>query len=128
MYDKENFFIATMSLNKTFDDLMELILDELEWDFDHLYTVYCSYTGSTFNTRRKNSIKFSVEPYDDQEYFTTCKLKEMDWEKIKNIYVNYDYGENHWFECKIMGFIFEKGVKVKILKSIERKLDQYGRF
>ena len=44
MYDKENFFIATMSLNKTFDDLMKLILDELEWDFDHLYTVYCSYT------------------------------------------------------------------------------------
>jgi hypothetical protein len=124
LYDKTNYFVAVIPLKKTFDDLMSMILKEFDWDDDHPYSIYCSYAGTTQNTRLKNSVVFScLDPWEDEES-TSEYLDSITWERIKNVYVNFDYGDDHWFGCKIMGLESGKN-KIVILKHLDKKLRQY---
>lgn len=122
---KDNSFTVAMPLSKTFDHFMDVILDQMEWDHDHQYAIYCSYAGSTVRTKCKNAIVFTTYPIDDDEGFSSCKLNCLDWDKIKDVFVNFDFGDDHWFDCKIVKKFDAPTTKIKVISPLKIKWDQY---
>jgi hypothetical protein len=101
------------------------ILDQMGWDDDHQYAIYCSYAGTTKNTRLRNSVVFTTSPMDENELTSRKKLSSVDWDGIKHIFVNYDFGDDHWFECKITNIIDDDTNKIVVVDPIKETFDQY---
>ena len=122
---KKNSFTILIPLNCSFDDLMLVILDQMKWDSDHLFAIYCSYAGTTKRTMVKNSFVFTTDPMDENERCSSNKLQSIDWSMINGIFVNYDFGDNHWFECKILKLKEEIINNIIIVDEIKETWDQY---
>jgi Plasmid pRiA4b ORF-3-like protein len=126
--EKDNALTLTVPINNTFDDLVYSVLKALKWDHDHQYAVYCSHSGSTQNTRRKNSIVYTTCPMAENEFESNEQLNQVKWEDVKNIYINYDFGDNHWFEGKILKTIEAGDQDITVDVPFKKRPKQYRRY
>lgn len=110
------------SVNKTLEDLADIILWVFDFDNDHAHAFFMDNKAWS-----DADCYYMAEVDEDEEYRHTCdvKLYELALQKDDRFLFVFDFGDDWQFQCKVLRLIDEDTKEPEILRSVGESPEQY---